>query len=51
MFTSFLVKGKPLFVEPTNFSQSIHYGRLMGYDKPIDFRLNENSENKSSKST
>lgn len=51
MFTSFLVKGKPVFVESNHFSQTTHYGKIMGYDKPFNFRLNENADDKSSKST
>lgn len=39
MFTTFEVKGMSLFVDPTLFSDSTHYGKLMGYDKPIDFKL------------
>jgi len=40
MFTTFQVHpGKvPLFVDGTDFFQPVHYGKLMGYDKPIDFR-------------
>lgn len=39
MFTSFLVDGKPLFVDPALFDDPEHYVRIMGYDKPIDFKL------------
>ena len=46
MFTSFLVKPKgstkkpvALFVEPKSFEDPTHYVKLMGYDKPIDFKL------------
>ncbi|XP_069170584.1 transmembrane protein 70 homolog, mitochondrial-like [Procambarus clarkii] len=41
MFTTFLVKNKPLFVDPKMFENVEHYGRLMGYDKPIDFHLGD----------
>lgn len=41
MFTSFVVGKVPLFVEPTMFSDTEHYVKIMGYDKPIDFRLNK----------
>lgn len=41
MFTTFEVKGMPLFVDPSMFSNPTHYGKLMGYDKPIDFKLYE----------
>ncbi|XP_073837600.1 transmembrane protein 70 homolog, mitochondrial [Musca autumnalis] len=39
MFTSFLVDGRPLFVDPALFDDPEHYVRIMGYDKPIDFKL------------
>ncbi|XP_042877528.1 transmembrane protein 70 homolog, mitochondrial-like [Penaeus japonicus] len=41
MFTTFLAKNKPLFVDPKMFSDLEHFGRIMGYDKPIDFKLGE----------
>lgn len=44
MFTSFLVKNQPLFVDPRMFKELEHYGRLMGYDKPIDFHLGEEEQ-------
>lgn len=40
MFTSFKVKDKALFLEPTLFDNTEHYIKIMGYDKPIDFKLN-----------
>lgn len=40
MFTSFIVKGVPLFVEAGNFNDVSHYKRIMGFDKPLDFKLN-----------
>jgi len=42
MFTSFVVKKRPLFVDPALFDDPEHYVRIMGYDKPIDFKLNLN---------
>lgn len=54
MFTSFLVKpksgrGKPiaLFVDPKLFDDPTHYVKIMGFDKPIDFKFEElrNTEN------
>lgn len=49
MFTSFLVKPKPgksgkpiaLFVDPKLFDDPTHYIKIMGYDKPIDFKFEE----------
>lgn len=55
MFTSFLVKDKsskksiPLFVDPRLFADPTHYVKIMGYDKPIDFKLNHPEANKSEK--
>ncbi|MCL4136038.1 UNVERIFIED_CONTAM: hypothetical protein GTU68_026316, partial [Idotea baltica] len=43
MFTSFMVKNKPLFVDPSMFEDIDHYSRIMGYDKPIDFSMNRDS--------
>ncbi|XP_071446472.1 transmembrane protein 70 homolog, mitochondrial [Hetaerina americana] len=39
LFTTFKVKGSSLFVDPRMFEDPNHYGKLMGYDKPIDFLL------------
>lgn len=39
MFTTFKVKGKALFVEPRHFTDPIYYAKIMGYDKPMDFKL------------
>lgn len=42
MFTSFMVAKRPFFIEPTLFEDPDHYARIMGLDKPIDFKLNPN---------
>lgn len=39
MFTTFQVGKQSLFVDPSLFTDPNHYVRLMGYDKPIDFKL------------
>ena len=39
MFTSFNVGNRSLFVDPALFDDPEHYVRIMGYDKPIDFKL------------
>lgn len=45
MFTTFLVhaegssKPSALFVDPKLFDDPQHYVKLMGYDKPLDFKL------------
>lgn len=49
MFTSFLVKKRPLFVDPALFDDPEHYVRIMGYDKPIDFKLNHDYESEKEK--
>jgi transmembrane protein 70 len=40
MFTSFFVGKNALFVDPKLFDDPNHYVKIMGYDKPIDFKLN-----------
>mgnify|MGYP000274100851 CR=1 FL=1 len=47
MFTSFQVKGLPLFVDPRLFGEPLHYAKIMGYDKPIDFKLKDSADNSS----
>lgn len=45
MFTSLLVRSKnskkevALFLDPKLFEDPTHYVKIMGYDKPIDFRM------------
>jgi len=36
MFVTFKANNVPLFVESSQFSDLRHYGKLMGYDKPLD---------------
>lgn len=48
MFTSFEVGKRALFVDPALFDDPEHYVRIMGYDKPVDFKL-ELSESPASK--
>jgi len=40
MFTNCIIKNVPLFLEQKFFYDSSHYIRIMGYDKPVDFKLN-----------
>lgn len=47
MFTTFHVRGKHLFVDPKQFEQPDHYAKLMGYDKPMDFKLYGNEQSSS----
>lgn len=49
IFSSFIVKGVPLFVEPTTFKKTSHYGKIMGFDKPIDFKLGVQSDDSAKK--
>lgn len=44
MFTSMHVKGVPLFVEARHFTDPLHYAKMMGYDKPMDFKLGETQD-------
>uniref|UniRef100_A0A1B0D8R8 Transmembrane protein 70 n=1 Tax=Phlebotomus papatasi TaxID=29031 RepID=A0A1B0D8R8_PHLPP len=39
LFTTFLVGKKALFVDPKEFTDTNHYVKIMGYDKPVDFKL------------
>lgn len=44
MFTTVMIKGHPLFLDPKMFEDPSHYSKIMGYDKPIDFSLESDSE-------
>ncbi|XP_049297148.1 transmembrane protein 70 homolog, mitochondrial [Anopheles funestus] len=44
LFTTFLVKNKAFFVDPQLFPDPTHYIKIMGYDKPIDFKFEEARE-------
>lgn len=51
MFTSILIgpKKQPVFVDAASFTDTHHYARFMGYDKPLDFRLDINEIEQSTK--
>uniref|UniRef100_A0A182WLX1 Transmembrane protein 70 homolog, mitochondrial n=1 Tax=Anopheles minimus TaxID=112268 RepID=A0A182WLX1_9DIPT len=49
LFTTFLVKNKAFFVDPQLFPDPTHYIKIMGYDKPIDFKFEEAQEPSSGK--
>ncbi|KAF2901585.1 hypothetical protein ILUMI_04598 [Ignelater luminosus] len=51
MFTSFEAKGNPLFLDPRLFEDPTHYGKIMGYDKPLDLKLFQTSLNEKKKSS
>lgn len=51
MFTSFQIKGIPLFVDPRLFDEPEHYAKIMGYDKPIDFKLGDVEKTKPTEKT
>ena len=38
MFCTFKAKGQPLFVDGSEFYEPKHFGKIMGYDKPLDLR-------------
>lgn len=46
MFTTFQVGPRkiPLLMEPTDFTDTHHFARFMGYDKPIKFELTAGEE-------
>lgn len=46
LFTSVVAKGNPLFMDPNQFTDTSHYARMMGFDKPIDFKLYPETEDK-----
>ena len=37
-FCTFKAKGQPLFVDGSEFYEPKHFGKIMGYDKPLDLR-------------
>uniref|UniRef100_T1JLB4 Transmembrane protein 70 homolog, mitochondrial n=1 Tax=Strigamia maritima TaxID=126957 RepID=T1JLB4_STRMM len=47
--TTFIVKGKPLLVDPQQFTDLSIYGHLMGYDKPIDLQLEKKQSTEENK--
>ena len=38
MFTTFKANNTPLFVDGQQFYVPQHYGKIMGYDKPLNLR-------------
>lgn len=44
MFTSIVVKNTPIFIDLSHFRDTIHYAKIMGYDKPMDFKLYDTSQ-------
>ncbi|XP_046959587.1 transmembrane protein 70 homolog, mitochondrial [Vanessa cardui] len=51
MFTTMVAKGKPLFIEARHFTDPIYYAKIMGYDKPLDFKLGVNKDNDDDKTS
>lgn len=47
MFTSMKIGPKkiPVFIDVASFNDTHHYARFMGYDKPLDFRLDADEIN------
>ena len=41
MFTTFKANNTPLFVDGQQFYVPQHYGKIMGYDKPLNFRIRD----------
>ncbi|XP_024940688.1 transmembrane protein 70 homolog, mitochondrial isoform X2 [Cephus cinctus] len=50
MFTTCLINKKPFFFDMRFFSDMGHYKKIMGYDKPIDFKLGTLESDKSPES-
>lgn len=52
MFSSMFIGPKklPVFVDAASFTDTHHYARFMGYDKPLDFRLDTIEKEQSTKS-
>lgn len=52
MFSSMFIGPKKLsvFVDAASFTDTHHYARFMGYDKPLDFRLDANENEQPTKS-
>ncbi|KPJ08219.1 Transmembrane protein 70-like, mitochondrial [Papilio machaon] len=48
MFTTMQAKGTSLFIEARHFNDPMHYAKIMGYDKPLDFKLGNLDEPESS---
>lgn len=51
MLSSFLVNGKPLFVDANMIQDPDAYAHMMGYDKPFDITLNTSEQNENQKTT
>ena len=41
MFTTFKANGKPLFVDGGEFYEPTHFGKIIGYDKPLNLRCDK----------
>lgn len=41
MFTTFVANGKPLYADANHFEPIEHFGRIMGYDQPMDLKLSK----------
>jgi len=44
MFTTFKAKNVALFVEGSLFHEPVHFGKIMGYDKPLNLRWDSESD-------
>lgn len=41
MFTTFKVRKQALFVDVSQFTDPSHYVKMMGFDRPIDFKFDQ----------
>lgn len=53
MFTSMKVGPKkiPLFVDAASFTDTHHYARFMGYDKPLEFEMKSDANDSTVEAT
>jgi transmembrane protein 70 len=49
MFSSIVIHKNPLFMDARLFPDMSHYIKIMGYDKPIDFKFEEFAKEKKAK--
>ncbi|KAK2587075.1 hypothetical protein KPH14_011021 [Odynerus spinipes] len=45
IFTTCFIKGKPLFFDERLFNDNSHYVKIMGFDKPMDYKLSDTNYN------
>lgn len=51
MFSTCIIKGKPMYISLNSFDGPYHYKKIMGYDKPWDFKIHDDDVDNSSKNS